>query len=214
MKQLLENKFSVAHGREPQKMYEECEIHSAGKFSCADVTACNECSNFFKSNCDSIVLQVESKTEVTQINFEYFIDKNFKKYTSSKCDFIFYDNGDKIVFGDFSCSFSEYIDSHVCNGEQKEGKRAKVQIQIKRSIEELYKVPEIAEYLDSHTKKIALFAYRAKDDELSHNLTSKLKASRDAFLGEFNALNKRKLKFQLTHDFIYTENRYPEVYKW
>lgn len=213
MKQLLENNFTVAHGRAAGSVMVIENTCPAGSFTIADAAACGACSYFFKMNCNQTVLKVHAATEVRQIEFEYFINA-FPRITGQRCDFIFHDAGQKIVLSDLTCSRSEYIDTHLRDGKPEIGKRAKVRGQIEESIKKLYAVPAIAAHINTFPQKRGLFAYRLRDEELSSNLAATLARRKKEFLGEAESLGKRRLALQMVNGFVFTENKYPDVYQW
>ena len=213
MKQLLETDYTVAHGRLAGTIPVIETIYSSGDFVLADAKACSECSYFYKMNCEQLVLKVHSATDVHQIEFEYFINA-FGKITGKRCDYIFHDAGQKIVMSDFTCSRSEFIDTHLRDGKTEAGKRVTVRGQIEESIRKLYAVPAIAAHIDSFPQKRGLFAYRLRDEELSSNLSATLTRRKNEFMSEAELLNKRRLALPMINGFVFTENKYPEVYQW
>ena len=213
MKQLLENDFTVAHGRAAGSVIVIENTCPSGDFTVADAPACGACSYFYKMKCEQVVLKVHSETDVHQIEFEYFINA-FPKITGQRCDFIFHDAGQKIVLSDLTCSRSEYIDTHLRDGKPEIGKRATVRSQIEESINKLYEVPSIAAHISAIPQKRGLFAYRLRDEELSSNLAATLARRKKEFMGEAESLSKRRLALPMIKGFVFTENKYPDVYRW
>ena len=115
---------------------------------------------------------------------------------------------------DMYCGMSEYIDDHLLNNAVTVGKKAKVREQIESVIAILYKVDDIAHYLDQKKSKIGIFGYRAKDAELFANVPKKVNNTMNSFLIIQKALNKRRLKLPMSHDFQYVMNEYPKVFQW
>lgn len=213
MKQLLENDFTVAHGRVAGSVMAIENTCPAGDFTVVDAKACGACSYFYKMNCEQAVLKIHSTTDIHQIEFEYFIN-TFPKITGLRCDYIFHDSGDKIVLSDLTCSRSDFIKAHLRDGKPEAGKRVIVRRQIEESIKKLYSVPAIAAHIDTFPQKRGLFAYRLRDEEFSSNLSATLARRIKEFMGEAESLNRRRLALPLINGFVYTENKYPEVYQW
>lgn len=213
MKELLENEFALANGRMAGSVPVIARQLPSARVGWADAAACAACSHFFKMNCDHVVLNLLSGGGVTLIEFEYFIN-GFRQMKGEKCDYILHDKGDKIVLSDFTCSRTEYLENHWRDGKTVVGKRTKVRSQIEESIRKPYAVPTIAAHIDGYKEKIGLLGYRLRDEELSSNLPATLARRQKAFMGEFDALGKRKIALPMPRGFFFVENKYPDIYQW
>lgn len=219
MKELLEIYFGK-HYQSPKSALVISDIKK-GVFSLSDPKACADCKKYTPGkevDCDRIVLCLNSDVhEVEVIQLEKFVDNyaNLKAIPNGKkCDLLLVGN-EKIVFCDMTCSKARYIDPYVMqDGTQKTGKRDTVKKQIANSISLLQNVPEIASEIDVKNQKIALFAYRTKDemksDAFDREVVSKMQL--------FGMTTDRHIKEPMFSDigcgFLFTEIKYPEVYLW
>lgn len=118
----------------------------------------------------------------------------------------------KIVFTDLTCIRPIYIESHIVEGKQKEGKRAKVFKQIKDSITRLSGCPKISERIASYNEKIALFALRKKESAFDN--TDEVQKSMQSFMRMTNEQTTNSIAQPMGNGFTFTTNEYPQSYPW
>lgn len=192
-----------------------------GRFAFVDPKACFDCVARFPEQagkCDQVVVCVDSATvAVEAIQLESIIGnfENLKAIPSGqKCDLLLVSD-DKVVFCDMSCSMSKYINPFVMkDGTPKIGKRNMVRHQVGNSIALLHAVPEIAQELDCKRTKIALFAYRVKDEKPSDTFDQKVRSNMMSFGLKVDEISKEQLFSDIGYGYLFTETRYPNTYVW
>lgn len=219
MKELLELYFGK-HYQSTKSASVICDIKK-GVFSLSDPKACADCKKYTQekeSGCDKTVANINSDVcEVEVIQYEAFVDNyaNLKAIPNGKkCDILLVGDS-KIVFCDLTCSKAKYIEPYVMqDGTEKTGKRDTVKKQIANSISLLLKVPEIASSIDLKNKKIALFAYRTKDDTHGDDFDRGVVSKMQSFSMTTDKLVKEPMFSEISNGFLFTEIKYPESYLW
>ena len=158
MKVLLEQDFAGKHG-EGGRSY---PINSQAKYDFAfgDSHACLQCRPFFADGCNNQVFLVHSDHDITYIPIEEFIGMFPCFSNKERCDILLYD-ARKIVLSDMFCGQSAYALEHIREGERVIGKKTKVFNQIESTLDILYSVPAIADWIDARADKIGVFVCSA-----------------------------------------------------
>lgn len=219
MKDLLELYFGQ-HYQSTKQVLAEIEVKS-GLFSFADPKACRDCKEFtpgHEADCDKVVVKIDSQEhDIECIQLEQFIDNfhNLKAMPSEKkCDLLLV-NENKIVLCDMTCSKAKYIDpSMMQDGTENTGKRNKVRKQIKNSIALLYNVPEIASEINKKSERIALFAYRVKEEVVKDDFDRKMMSGIRSFGIKQEKLSQEPMYSDMENGFVFTEVRYPDTFAW
>ena len=216
MKRLLEIEYPSFHNL--NRKVEVNEETYVSDFSITDWKACTDCQNFtpyFYRQCfHQEVLKVSTTEEIKLISLEnYFQQFSNKKEitTGNTCDYLLYGQN-KILFTDLTCMRPHYIESHIVEGKQKEGKRAKVFKQIKDSITRLSVCPEILERISSYNEKVALFALRRKESAFD-NTDEGIKPM-NSFMRMTNEQTTNGIAQQMENGFKFIINEYPRSYQW
>lgn len=209
MKDLLDNHFVPAKGTPVGSV--SCDATTkSGDFSLVDNRACSQCKPFFHSSCNNEVLKLHADNPVEIIEHEKLI-LDLKAEKGGVCDYLI-SSDNKVLFIDLTCGMSQYLESHLVDGEAKEGKKAKSRKQTEMSINRLYEEQHLASHLDSFPNKVAMLGYRNIDDELFANCSSKITSAEDASLSMMKHLQSRRLATPLSHGFNFVMIRYPDVY--
>lgn len=220
MKELLEQYFGKHYGS-PKQALAESEIKN-GIFALADMKACGDCKTHvpeIEDLCDKVVVIMDSNTkDVECIQLEWFIDNytHLKAIKSGKkCDLMLVGE-DKVVLCDMTCSKAKYINPFSrMDGTSKTGKRNTVRNQIANAILLLMDVPEIASEIDKRVQKIALFAYRVKDDpEGMDDIDDKARNHMRSFGKPTERLISEPMYADMGGGFVFTEIRYPDKFIW
>lgn len=219
MKEILEDFFGV-HYNSTKQVTASCSI-AKGVISLSDTVACADCTMNASENegkCDKIVLQCNTQEhEIEVIKLEEFISQyqNLKSIQSKRtCDLLLVDNR-KVAFCELTCSNPKYISSFsMRDGRTKLGKRHIAKEQISNSVALLTSVPQIAEEINMMDSKIGLFAYREKTIRLGDSFDiDSLSKMRDFGTG-VEAKVKEPMFSDMGYGFVFTEVRFPDVYKW
>lgn len=212
MKHLLAKDFS-SHFDKSGTQHPVLSHTKQGLCKFGDSVACNSCPEFFKINgCDNSVFVADFPFAVTQIEIEAFI-KSFKNIQRKKCDLLFYDKN-KIVLADMYCGDIKYLEKHTADGTDQIGKRATVELQIKATLDLLYQVDTIKDYIDSKSEKVGIMAYRNKYEGLFEHLPNAIKSSANAFLRPTTEMSRRRITKTMAHGFTFICYKYPDVYQW
>lgn len=156
---LLKTRFAIHFaGREVARL--NANNHSTN-FALHDSKSCAQCPNKDCQN-DSpyTVLNVGvQESSVMEIDYDAFISELFLQHEKPKnCDFIL-SSQNSIVLCELTCSHEKALTPLAKSG----GKRAQAMCQLSVTKKMLYKVPEIAQYInDNCTRKVLLFGYRLK----------------------------------------------------
>lgn len=209
MKELLDNYFVPAKGAVPGSVF--CIATTAcGDFSLVDDVACAQCKPFFHSTCNYEVLKLHAGQPVELINHERLI-LDLKAEKGGVCDYIISGN-DKVLFIDLRCGLSQYLDTHLVDGREKDGKKATSRKQTEVSINRLYEEEHLSAHIDSYQYKVAMLGYRNVDDEFFATCPSTISAAEKASLSMMRDLQDRRLATPLSHGFKFVMVRYPEVF--
>lgn len=158
------------------------------------------------------VITNHSEMDVEIIDFEHYINifKGTNAGMGRKCDFIINPIAgyDFIVFNELTESESQYIKPFTSptTGEEKEGKLAYAKRQLEISIEKFY---SINNFLDSYTKKVALFSCRLTDTKPNQTMSKSVRAFRKP-QKIFSNIRAHEL---LSHDFVFEQRIYDNEYK-
>ena len=160
---------------------------------------------------DAVSLYVNpEEKDITIVDWEAYVDQ----YTNAlcagegkKCDFIVYDDRrDKFILDELTYSHEKYI---IGIG-NRIGKRIKARIQLSESINKLYSVPEIQNYISAFEKRIALFSYRiaeSSDDEIMSTSMAAFSAP-TRLLGDIEEESS-----SMPHGFVYHQHIYPTPFE-
>lgn len=166
MKELLKAYYGRAYGS-PLTGVVRCEYSQDSYFEIKDRQEQIVCP----SGTGVSVLSNPQRRLITIVDFENFIGSwRGNAGTGQRCDFLIYDGTDYVVFNELSCCRLLYVEDQLPedgNGGLRKGKRSKAFMQIRESIEKLYAVPQIAEYMDRIPNRVGLFSYRTNDAENS-----------------------------------------------
>lgn len=216
MKSLLEIAYPSFHHLNREIVVREHAYDS--DFAITDWKSCTDCSDktsYFYNQCyHKEVLKISTSEQVKVISLEdYFLQYSNKKeiVSGNICDYLLYGQ-DKIVFADLTCMRPFHIESHVVDGKQKEGKRAKVVKQINDSIERLKLCPAVSERIESYEEKVALFALRKK--ESAFDKLEEAQRSMTSFMRMTNEQTMSGITQQMNNGFSLVINEYPKPYKW
>lgn len=178
-----------------------------GELSLNDQKSCNNCISYFSEGCDHVVLKVAASEGVQVINLEQiFLDaKKESLKIGGLCDWLMYSDT-KIALAELTCCLPQYLQNHIVNGVEIEGKRAKAYSQLSSSIEKLSTLDQLKGKLDSYNSRVALFAYRVKETAFLND-----KATR-AMISFINMPQPRTV--DMGNGFLFVRHPYPEVYKW
>ena len=216
MKRLLEIVYPSFHN-----LNREIVVHEhtyVSDFALTDWKSGTDCNNktpYFYNQCyNKEVLKVSTSEEVKVISIEEY----FQQYSNKKdivcgniCDYLLY-GCNKIIFADLTCMRPYHIESHIVNGKNKEGKRAKVIKQINDSIERLVMCPTISERMNLYKEKIALFALRKKESAFDY-----LEDSQRGMISFMRMTNEQivlGITQQMRNGFNLVINEYPKPYQW
>lgn len=176
-----------------------------------DSKACNGCTLEHRiCGEEQCVLKFQNEEIVEMTNIEDFLlqfDGLKMASLKEKCDFMFCNNVNKVVFCDMSCTQSKYVEPYLCQGEKKSGKRAKAYSQIESVIGKFMEVPALKTYIDNMNEKIGLFALREKDVIVTSDVERNMQV--------FKMSSKNNEMFVDMRDgFRFVIVKYPNVYHW
>ncbi len=119
---------------------------------------------------------------------------------------------DKIAVMEMTCSKPQYIEPHIVNGKQKQGKRAHAYQQMYDSIKKLRHCDEINTKIDSYNDRVAIFSVRKKTSaEESSNAVAKQ-------MNNFSKLSKQvswmNYRTDMGNGFYFIIQEYNNEYQW
>lgn len=212
MKRFLEQDFTAKYDRSGNSHIANTSTVTGAQSFC-DSKTCSDCSPFFRTGgCDFTVFKGSFPHAVNKISIEEFIN-GFRRIESERCDLLFWDD-DKIVLADMYCGNRDYITDHTLDGSPVAGKKTKVRLQIEATLELLYSVESIKDFISRKDQKVGIMAYRDKYEGHFGDAPAKVKASVRSFLRPTDAQARRNLVTPISHGFSYIMHKYPNVYKW
>lgn len=212
MKRLLEQDFTAKYDRSGNSHIASTSTIT-GTQSFGDSKTCSDCNTFFRTGgCDHNVFKASFPHAVNKINIEEFFN-GFKKIESERCDLLFWDD-DKIVLADMYCGKGDYITEHTVYGKSVAGKKTKVRLQIESTLELLYSVESIKDFISRKDQKVGIIAYRDKYEGHFEDTPAKVNASVRSFLRPTDAQARRNLVTPIAHGFSYMMCKYPTIYQW
>lgn len=211
MKNLLEEQFSkIFDSDHASHCVKYCQ--RSGNFSFHDDKACKQCIPFFSENCEHQTFLVHSDAVVEILDIEDFLN-SFTSLQGERCDCLLYD-ASKIAFLDMYCGMSQYVEIHITDGKYVIGKKTKVRQQIEATVNRLYEITDIKNYIESKTERYGIMGYRAKDEEIFRNVPKKISSSVNKFLRIKKILQERRLSLPMRHGFKFIVVAYPSRYLW
>lgn len=146
------------------------------------------------------------------VDFERYVNQYtdaLQAGSGKKCDFIIFSVEKNAVFVlcELTKTRKDYLDGFVQprTGEFRTGKREKALEQLGSSIEKLGRVPEIADYLKTIERKVALFAYRIPDGD--HGVMG---ASMAAFSRPVSVISSIESMEKQMNGFCFQQRIYPD----
>lgn len=154
----------------------------------------------------------QREERIVVVDFEQYVNQYtnaLRAGSGQKCDFILCSEEwfSVFVLNELTETKERYLEAFVQpqEGERRTGKREKALRQLEASIEKLYAVPELEEYINRFERKVALFSYRIPEGD-----KGEVGMSMAAFARPMSIVSSIQSSDTLGHGFSFQQRLYPQ----